>query len=154
MKYYSEKLNKVFNTAKELKAAEAAAVDTPVEDTKAPVEEHQTESKIPTKKQLATEVEVAEEALKKAYSDYELAKKQVEELSKKYLEETNKILEPAKKVVKDAEQAKYDAINRFNTLFGPYQVIYTGSRAADEMLKAINDINARSRSIFDSLFWF
>ena len=151
MKYFSEKLNRVFDTPEALADAENAEVNAVKSALKS--DEVANESKTPTKKQLAVEVEKAEEALKKAYSDYELAKKNAEQVSKDYLTAIDAIMEPAKKAVKEAEKAKYDAINRFNAEFGPYQVVYTGSRAAEEMLKAINDINSRSRNFWDRFFW-
>ena len=154
MKYFSEKLNQVFDTPEQLQEAELnAAKATKAKDTKKKVEKDPSAPVAPTKKQLATDVEQAEEALKKAYAEYELAKKNAQQLSEDYLAAIDALLEPAKKAVKAAEQAKYDAISRFNAEYGPYQVVYTGSKAADELVKAMDRINSRSRSIFDSLFW-
>ena len=95
-------------------------------------------------------METADQNVKEAYVNYEAAKAKVEELSKKYLEEVNNILEPAKSAVKDAEQLRYEAIRRFNDSYGAYQVTYTGAKAADELMKAISNINSKA---FRDLFW-
>lgn len=151
MKFYSEKLDKLFDSAEELQLAESAS--TKKKSKKIVVEEPVVEKQpeVPTKKQLATAVEAADEAVKEAYANYETAKANAEELSKKYLAEVNAILEPAEKAVKQAEQKRYEAIRNFNNSYGAYQVTYTGARAADELVKAINSLNSKS---FKDLFWF
>lgn len=152
MKYYSEKLNEMFDTPEALEAAEKAVASK--KKKKAAVEEKPVENtEVATRKQLAADVESAEEKVKTAYADYETAKAKVEELSKEYLAAVDAILEPAKKAVKDAEKARYEAIKKFNENFGAYQVTYTGGRAAEEMVKAINNINARANKIFRDMFW-
>lgn len=150
MKYYSEKLDKMFDSIEALKEAEAvkAKKKKPEVTTEKPIEEQ-----VPSKKQLAAEVETADEALKEAYANYESAKTKIEEISKKYLAEVNDILEPAQKAVKDAEKNRYEAIRRFNDSYGAYQVTYTGARAADEMMKAISNINSRASKLFRDMFW-
>lgn len=151
MKFYSEKLDAIFDTAEELKAAEKS---TKKKSKQAAAEEVVKEKEIPTKKQLATEVEQAEEAVKTAYADYEAARARVEEMSKTYLESVNNILDPAKKAIKDAEQKRYDAIRRFNESYGAYQVTLTGSRAAEEMIKALDRLNTRTlNSLVGDWFW-
>lgn len=150
MKFYSEKLDKLFDSIEELQAAETSkkkkktATEQPVVDESATV---------PTRKELATAVETADEKLKQAYADYETAKAKAEELSKKYLEEINALLDPAQKVVKEAERLRYEAIRNFNDSYGAYQVTYTGAKAADEMMKAINNINSKASKIFRDMFW-
>lgn len=160
MKYFSEKLNRVFDTEKELKAEEAKLDSTQEtsnnEDSRLKDVEKVKEnsvSKAPSKKQLAAAVEDAETALKEAHANYDVAKQKVEELSKKYLEEVDAILNPAKDAVKKAEQNRYEAIRKFNESYGAYQVTYTGERAAQEMLRTIHDIDKIHRDIFRS-FWF
>lgn len=150
MKYYSEKLDKMFDSIEALQEAEAVKVKKkkPEVSTEKLIEEQ-----VPSKKQLAAEVETADEALKEAYANYESAKTKVEEISKKYLAEVNDILEPAQKAVKDAEKNRYEAIRRFNDSYGAYQVTYTGARAADEMMKAISNINSRANKLFRDMFW-
>ena len=154
MKYYSEKLDKLFDSQEELLAAEASKARkkkaTTIKEAPATV----VEEEMPSRKQLAAEVETADEKVKEAYVNYEAAKVKVQELSQKYLAEVNNILEPAKKAVKDAEKVRYEAIRRFNDSYGAYQVTYTGARAADEMMKAMSNINSRANSLLRDMFWF
>ena len=150
MKFYSEKLDKLFDTPEELQAAETPKKKKKVVAEQPTVDETAT---VPTRKELATAVEAAEERVKQAYADYETARGKAEELSKKYLEEINAILDPAQKAVKEAERLRYEAIRNFNDSYGAYQVTYTGAKAADEMMKAINNINSRANKIFRDMFW-
>lgn len=150
MKFYSEKLDKLFDTPEELQAAETPKKKKKVVAEQSIVDETAT---VPTRKELATAVEAAEERVKQAYADYETARGKAEELSKKYLEEINAILDPAQKSVKEAERLRYEAIRNFNDSYGAYQVTYTGAKAADEMMKAINNINSRASKLFRDMFW-
>ena len=151
MKYFSEKLNELFDTQEALQEAEASSTKkkkkSSVKDSEPAVE-----PSVPTRKELASQVELADENLRKAYADYETAKVKAEELSKRYLEEVDAILDPARVAVQDAERARYDAIRKFNDSFGAYQVTYTGARAADELMKAMNNINTRTSKMFRELF--
>ena len=81
-------------------------------------------------------------------------KKQIEELSKTYLESVDAILTPAKEAVKKAEEERYEAIRKFNNYYGAYQTVLTGDRAAKEMIRAINEINSIQRKIWNNTFWF
>lgn len=146
MKYYSEKLDKLFDSLEELQVAEKSK-----SKRKTPVSE-ETQPAIPSRKELAAAVESADAAVKDAYAQYESAKVKAEELSKKYLEEVNSIIDPAQKAVKDAEQKRYEAIRNFNNSYGAYQVTYNGARAAEEMMKAIRNINSKS-NFFRDFFW-
>ena len=124
MKYYSEKLNEVFDTPEALEAAENAVkksckhksctkTDVNNLNNKCDCKDASKNVEGPTKKQLAANVDEAEEKLKAAYAEYEVAKKQIEELSKTYLESVEAILTPAKEAVKKAEQERYAAIRKF-----------------------------------------
>lgn len=165
MKYYSEKLNEVFDTPEALEAAENAIkksckhksctkTDVNNLNDKCDCKDASKNVEGPTKKQLAANVDAAEENLKAAYAEYEVAKKQIEELSKTYLESVEAILTPAKEAVKKAEQERYAAIRKFNESFGAYQVTLTGDRAAKEMMRAINEMNSIQRKVFNNAFWF
>ena len=151
MKYYSEKLNELFNSPEELEAAEKTVTS---KKAKKKTVETAEQPKAPSRKELAAAVEAADELVKKCYADYDQAQLKVEELSKSYLAEIDKILGDAKKAVKDAERARYDAIRKFNDTYGAYQVTYTGDKAADELLKAIRSINSTAHNIFRDSFWF
>ena len=151
MKFYSEKLDQMFDSMEELLEAETPKK----KKKKAVVEEVQQteEPAMPSRKELAAEVEAADQKVSEAYANYESAKIKAEELSKKYLAEVAEILEPAQKAVKEAEKARYDAIRKFNDSYGAYQVTYTGARAADDMMKAISNINSRANKLFRDFFW-
>ena len=151
MKFYSEKLDQMFDSMEELLEAETPKK----KKKKAVVEEIQQteEPAMPSRKELAAEVEAADQKVSEAYANYESAKIKAEELSKKYLAEVAEILEPAQKAVKEAEKARYDAIRKFNDSYGAYQVTYTGARAADDMMKAISNINSRANKLFRDFFW-
>lgn len=163
MKYYSEKLNQMFDTPEALEAAEntakksckhKACVKTDVNEKCSCKDEASKNVENPSKKQLAANVDAAEEKLKAAYAEYDVAKKQIEELSKTYLESVDAILTPAKEAVKKAEQERYAAIRKFNESFGAYQVTLTGDRAAKEMMRALNELNSIQRKVFNNSFWF
>lgn len=165
MKFYSEKLDRMFDTPEALAEAEAAEnvectcnnVDDTFKDrvkkfVKTSVKEDV--NKIPSKKQLAATVDAADEKVREAYAEYEVAKKQIEELSKTYLESVNTILTPVKEAVTKAEEERYAAIREFNKYYGAYQTVLTGDRAAKEMIRAINEINSNQRKIWNDVFWF
>lgn len=159
MKYYSDKLGQIFDTPEALEEAEAAVctcnkVDDNFNNEKLGDTEKKDVNKIPSKKQLAADVDAADAKVKDAYAEYEVAKKQIEELSKTYLESVDAILTPAKDAVKKAEQERYDAIRKFNAYYGAYQTVLTGDRAAKEMIRAINEINSIQRKIWNNTFWF
>lgn len=156
MKFYSEKLDQMFDSVEELQSEEAKKRPTKKKTaiTEKIIPQEETTPASPTRKELALEVETADERVKEAYANYDAAKQKVEDLSKKYLEEVNQILEPAKQAVKDAETCRYAAIKKFNENYGAYQVTYTGSRAAEELMKAISGINANTNKLFKDYFWF
>lgn len=119
MKFYSETLNKLFDSEKELKDAEKAFED------KNLLKEN-------TKKELSVRIEVAEEALDAAHKNYEA----VREEAAKILDESNKqvikMMNDAKAQITEAEKARTDAIVAFNQQFGTYRANYTGERAKRE----------------------
>lgn len=152
MKYYSEVTKNLYDTMEQLEAAESSITDCKVKKRAAKMENNvvKSEPKIPTKKQLASDVEAAEAKVQEAQANMELAKQKAQDLSKKYLEEIDAIMEPAKQMLKDAQKARYDAIQKFNDAYGAYTTTYTGARAADEFARAVADIT----SFFPRLFRF
>lgn len=147
MKYYSEKTGKLYSSVEALQEAESTfdaqnlnSAPSKKRTTKKACNVSETVNQ-PTRKQLAADVEQAEGVVKAAYAEYDVAKQKVEELSKQYLEQVDAIIEPAKENVKKAEQARYDAIRKFNEAYGAYQTVYTGDRAAAEFSKALKEMN-------------
>ena len=146
MKYYSEMLDKLFDTSAQLKIEESdfiakkkAAED--AEKTKQAQQKQAREALEQSKKQYAAAVESADICVSEAYKVLELAKEDAKKLSEEYIKQLDAIMAPAKKAVADAEAAKFKAIKEFNERFGPYKVNYTGNRAVEEY--------QRSRTIFD-----
>ena len=150
MKYYSEKLDRLFDTPEALAEEEKA---NELLQKKVECGPKETETKQPSRKQLAAYVDKAEEDLRVAQSEYELAKQKVEVLSKAYLDEVNAIIEPAKQKVKEATANKYAAIKEFNEKYGVYRKVYTGDKAADEMARSLKQFNLLD-NYFKSLRWF
>ena len=128
MKYYSEILNKLFDSKEQLKVEELA------------FKERQTQ-KDNTKKELSQKIEAAENAVDVAYKHYEEARA----YAAKLMEESNKqiieILEAAKAEITNAEKARTDAIVEFNRQFGTYKANYSGERAKRESERVANMIN-------------
>ena len=154
MKYYSEILNKFFDSEKQLFDEEAKLNAADSKNEKKFLKTDADVKKAPTRKQLASEVEKSESLLAQARADYDVAKKKVEDLSKKFLKEVDDILNPAEEAVKKAETARYEAIKKFNESFGAYQVTYTGDRAAKEMSRAIDQLNDIQKRFWNDWFRF
>ena len=140
MKYFSEKLNKAFDTEEECLTAEAA-FDKEQEEKK-----KQEELAVVTKKNLAKDIETAGEKVNLAYKEYDAALEEVKKLKEEYSRKAEEILNPAKKAIKDAQKERYDAIKKFNENYGVYTTTYTGD-------KAVSEFNRVSRWI-DSIFPF
>ena len=105
MKYVSEfkELNgKVFDTIDDCNAAETKII----ESRNAIAEKEKEKSRL--RKELAGEVETAEQELKKAYEDYDAAR----DVAAKILEESNQrildLLKPAKEAIRDAEKKRVE----------------------------------------------
>lgn len=134
MKFYSEKLNKLFDTEADLRDAEKALQAEKVK-------------KELGKKELAKSIEDAEANLDKAYQEYDEAKN----TAAKILDESNKqvikILNDAKAKVAEAEKARTDAIVKFNQNFGTYRANYSGERAVRES----NRVNKLVDDLFKTL---
>jgi sugar-specific transcriptional regulator TrmB len=130
MKFYSETLNKLYDSEKELKAAEKAFND-------------QNLQKENTKKELSTKIEVAEVALDEAHKNYEAVREEAAKLMDESNKQIIKMMNDAKAKITEAEKARTDAIVAFNQQFGTYRANYTGERAkreSDRINKIVNDI--------------
>ena len=153
MKYFSEVTKSCYDTEPELVAAEQAFLQQQNSECSKDCDDTMSVSdskeKTPTRKQLANNVEQAEQALKDAYKEYDIVKVEIERLSKEYLAKVDELTKPAQEKIKQAEANKYQAISEFNKYYGGYQTIYTGARAAEELLRALNMFDRRAP---DSLF--
>lgn len=140
MKFYSEKLKKLFNTEAELVEAEKR------QEEEIAAEELKKKEISNEKKKAATKIESATEAYEKASEEFELTKKELlkklddaEEKAAKIISEANdaveKELKEAKEKLRQAKIDKVNAIADFNKDFGPYKKVYTGQDA----LKKLNE---------------
>jgi chromosome segregation ATPase len=130
MKYYSETLNKLYNSEKELRAAEKALEDKNLQ-------------KENTKKELSTKIEAAEAALDAAHKNYEEVREEAARLMDESNKQILKMINDAKAKITEAEKTRTDAIVAFNQQFGTYRANYTGERAkreSDRINKIVNDL--------------
>ncbi|MBO7697096.1 MAG: hypothetical protein J6Y28_04865 [Acholeplasmatales bacterium] len=136
MKFYSEKLEKFFDSEAECKDAEKEYLNKTTLPSM-PYQECDTtisdKSDVKDRKYYAKLVEEADKALEEEYIKYEEAKKQIIQLKKKCDEECEKILVEAKKELKAVQDKKFVALQNFNEKFGPYTISYTGDKALKEM---------------------
>ncbi len=139
MKFYSDVTNQLYDTMEQLKEEESIFLAAE-EDVKP--EPEQAVQQGPTRKQLAAEVEAAENRVREAQANMEVARQSAKELSQKYLQELNAIMDPAKEELKAAQEAHYTAVNKFNSAYGPYTTTYTGARAADEFARVLNSLSS------------
>lgn len=111
------------------------------------------------KKLLADKIAKADEELTKALEGYEISKEDAEDIYKEAREEidaiiaeakddADEILSDARNKVRDAQRAKFNAVQEFNKKFGAYEVKYTGEKAANEF----NRINKYISNLMDSVF--
>lgn len=110
MKYFSEKLNKTFDTPEECMKAE--------EEFEAKEKETKAVAESKKKKELVKAIEESEEKLDKAYAEYELAKKNASDIVKKANIEAREILSKAEDVVAQASNDRINAISEFNKNYG------------------------------------
>ncbi len=138
MKFYSEELQKLFDTEKELKDAEKAFKDRQL-------------VKETTKKELSQKIEDADKAVDDAYKNYEKAREYAAKLMDESNKEIIKIMEDAKAAIAKAEKARTDAIIAFNQQFGTYRANYSGERAkreSERVNRLIEDLFNSTGSLF------
>ena len=138
MKYYSEILQKPFDTAEACTEAEQAFKDKQTAKSK-------------RKKELAQAIEDCTAKERSAIKDYETAKEKAAAVLKAANEEATQIIADAKAALKDTQAARFEAIKKFNEEFGVYQVSYT-SEEADEWLKHLTDFDEGMLSLMDLIF--
>lgn len=166
MKYYSEVLKKPFETVEELEEAETKHQE--MLDNRAKAVEDERKSR----KEAAELIEKREKELDETYIELDTAKARVKELSSKldaeirelertykdqvaelkrdYSEEKRTILEPAFAKVKEAQDAKYEAIKAFNEKHGAYTKVYTSNNAVDEYKK----LSRQLENLFNNFWYF
>ena len=135
MKFYSETLNKLFESEEDLKTAEKAAKEKKEKEAakKAIVSKE--------KKASAEAIKAAELELDKAQEKFRAARKEAQEIIEKANDEANVILREASKEVSAAQEKRYEVVKAFNEKYGPYTTSYTGEKAYNEWKKAVEQFN-------------
>lgn len=144
MKYYSETLNKMFDSQEELEQAEGKKQMEQAEAAKKLKAKQLEISK--DKKELSQAIDKADEELTKAYSDYEEALTSAKELIEAATIQARDLIKPTKQAVQKAQKDKYKAISEFNSKYGVYTKYYTGEKVKDEL--------KRFSYLFDNLFGY
>ena len=144
MKYFSEVLNKTFDSVSELETEEKRFE---AQKAKEIEEAHKKED---TKKKLVQAIEQEEKNVDSAYDELESAR----EKCKVILEESNKkvetILTEAKEKVRVAEQKRLNAIREYNKLYGTYKVYYDNLKTDADRARVERQVN----SLFDLFDFF
>lgn len=168
MKYYSEKLDKIFDNKNDLFNAEKAyeqekaAFEAKEAQLKAKQEEDN-KIKSKRKKELSDKIEEASKNLDEAYKFYEAekskvkdiltgAQKKADDIIKQARQEAQKLIDIAEKEVKKASEQKTLAISNFNKEFGPYRTVITGDKAIDEYNKLVRNFENTFSNIWKG-FW-
>ena len=152
MKYYSEILKVTFNTEKECLDAEAAHIKEQEQKLQATKRKAYTPTK--RKKELAKQIEEAEQKLKEANNAYELASKNAAEILEKSNAEVKAILDIAKRSVKEAEKRRLEAILKFNEEFGTYSKTISGDEAIAEFNRLQNRFESTIAKFLREFNWF
>ena len=142
MKYYSEVVNKLFDSQEELESAEKAAKE---QKEKEAVEKALVSKE---KKACADIVKATESSVDDAREKYNAAKKEAQEIISKAYAEARSILSEASKELSAAQEKRYEALKSFNAKYGPYTMSYTGEKAYNEWKKAVESFN----TFFDRFF--
>lgn len=151
-KFYSDILDKTFDTEAECLDAEAAELERvrAENEKKAEIEQKQNQmSKI--KKEYVKAIDDAEAALTAAYNELQVAREKYNSIINDAKKEADSILKPAEQAVYDASTARYNAIAEFNKKFGCYTKVYTGENAASEWNRLKREIGTAQRALAS---WF
>lgn len=128
MKYFSEKLNKVFDTEQELVAKESEYEASVREQKRLREEKEKAISK--DKKELSQKIEDADKALEAAYEQYKVAKEECKNIVEEQRAEISEITDKAEKLVSDAYKAKVNALSEFTKKYGAYTKKLSGEDAS------------------------
>lgn len=144
MKYYSDKVQKLFENEEDLKKAEKEFDEAQAE------KEKRKEELLITKKEMASAIEKANLNIDEARENYANEYKKAEEIISKARQEAEDILKPAREKIEEAQRKKYDAVKEFNKKYGPYTVSYTGEKAYNEFKRNSDWFN----SLINNFRWF
>ena len=141
MKYYSEQLEKFYDSEADLIEAEKSELK----------KKHLAEV---SRKELAKKVEAADKRIELAYENYEKVKKEASDILTAAKKEAEELLDPAKKEIKDAEHERTSAIKDFNSKFGVYSITYTGEKAQKEYNRIVNQFSDIFKDAWEPFSWF
>ncbi len=144
MKYYSEKLDKMFDSEDDLFKAEEEKAENELAVEKEKTALSKAKKAEADKVQLTDkEVDEAQENLKKvreeAQAKIDAARKEAEDM-----------LKEAYKKLSVAQEHRFEALKAFNEKFGPYKTYYTGEKAYNEFQKTLRYFD----NIFNDFRWF
>lgn len=125
MKYYSEQLEKMFDTEDQLLEAEATA-------------KKEAASEATLKENCETAIKLAEELIKEAEIEMEDAQNQVAQLQEEYDAKVDAIMEPARKKLQSCIEQRNNCIKNYNEKFGTYVQVHYGEDANTNWLKIFN----------------
>lgn len=144
VKYYSEILDRLFDSEANLKAAELEFEQKKQEkiakvEALKKADEIKQKEKLNKKKELASNVTKATETLNEMRENYKVINEEACRVIKEAYNIAEGMLKPAKEAVEKAERERYEAIRNYNKICGqPYTEVYTGDRALDELKKNIS----------------
>ena len=152
--FYSEHLDKYFDTEKECQDAEAKYAEAMEAKSRALAaakekEEARKNELSKEKKVLADAVDEADKAVSTAYSNLEVVYAEANDILREAKQKANKLVDEAKTQLKNAQQKKFEAVSKFNEKFGTYTTTYTGDRALEELRRATSWVN----DIFNNFFF-
>lgn len=135
MKFYSEIVNKMFDSTEELEKAEQAE--------KEKKEKEAAEKAVVSKekKACAEIVKAADAEVDEARDKLSAARKEAQEIIQKANKEATEILREASKELSAAQEKRYTALKEFNAKYGPYTMSYTGDKAYTEWKRAVESFN-------------
>ena len=142
MKYFSENLNKLFDSQEELESAEKTANEKK--------EKEAAEKALVSKEKKACSdiVKAADAEVDKAREKYVAARKEAQEIISEAENKAKEVLRAASKELSAAQEKRYDALKKFNEKYGPYTMSFTGEKAYTEWKKAVEMFNDFFNHIF------
>lgn len=159
MKYFSELLNKPFDTEAECLEAEKEYTAQQKKIQKQ-LEQAMAEKKAKeealnkSKKEMAKAIEDATKEKEEALKLYEVARQKAAAILEESNKEVQEILDAANVKVRAAEQKRLDAVIAFNKKFGTYTTTLTGTQAAEEYAKTMKIVDNTFSDILKRLFRF
>lgn len=105
------------------------------------------------KKELADNVQVAEDKVSLALEEYEKVREEARKKVATAQEEAKQMLKEAEEKYSEASNERYKAIQNFNEEFGVYTTTYTGKKALEEYNRVSRSMNRFFNNI-DKYFSF